>query len=172
MRLTFPDGIDESTRERTIAFFENADDSIEEAIKLIREGICMEATDAVGQSVFLMAALDKPVEIIKAMIAQGANLEATDSEGLTPLHIMVTSGHTPNLSVLIENGANIESRSSGFKYTPLAMAVLFNSSHTLPLIQHGSNINVQAMESVSLAAKLTTTEEALITRCQKFYRFL
>ena len=137
---------------------------------LSEEPSLLEATNASGQSAFLLAkyyhqeaaaeyllSLNPTLDLFNACVA-GRNadvlakiardpqlLKSHSSDGWTPLHLAAFFGHLQLATSLIEGGAEVDARSTnGLNNTPLHAAAAGGYTELVALLlQHGANANAR-----------------------------
>jgi len=108
----YPDAND-AMKARTEEFFENIRNNIDSdavLLKLVHEGICLEARDDSGKTALLRAAHRHQINTVQALLAAGANIEARDNYGNTVLIGAAVQGRTETIKTLFEAGANIAAK--------------------------------------------------------------
>ncbi len=103
---------------------------------LAMPGINVNATNDVGETPLMMAALRQNIGAMNALIKQGASINKT---GWTPLHYAGTGGSAEAVQLLLAQKADIEAKSPNGS-TPLMMAARYGSDEsTLALLKAGAS---------------------------------
>ena len=101
------------------------------------------ATDEVGGTPLMSAALLGRLESLLSLIEKGADVNATDDEGNTPLLEAAKSGNPKVVEALIKHGANINAQDKD-GWTALMWAVQYGKPEMVEaLIKHGADVNAQ-----------------------------
>ena len=88
------------------------------------------ALNAQGESVLMIAALKGHADIAASLIKRDADINKT---GWAPLHYAATGGHLPILSLLLDNHAYIDAESPNGS-TPLMMAAMYGTPEAVKLL--------------------------------------
>ena len=101
------------------------------------------ATDEVGGTPLMSAALLGRLESLLSLIEKGADVNATDDEGNTPLLEAAKSGNPKVVEALIKHGADINAQDKD-GWTALMWAVHFGKPEMVEtLIRAGADINAK-----------------------------
>eukprot|EP00742_Colponemidia_sp_Colp-10_P008568 GILJ01009286.1.p1 GENE.GILJ01009286.1~~GILJ01009286.1.p1 ORF type:complete len:1906 (+),score=241.01 GILJ01009286.1:81-5798(+) len=84
-----------------------------EAVKILLEAGCnVNAQDASGRTVLLVAAIYQAVEILPLLLtSEGLDPDLSDNRGLTAVHIAAIRGDLSALDVLLSHGASVDAAS-------------------------------------------------------------
>lgn len=116
------------------------------------------ALNAQGESVLMIAALKGHGEVAASLIKRDADVNKT---GWAPLHYAATGGHLAILSLLLDNHAYIDAESPNGS-TPLMMAAMYGTPQAVKLLlEAGADPllkNQQALTAVDFARRANRTE--------------
>lgn len=90
----------------------------------------VDATNAVGETPLMMAALRADVSAMKTLIAKGARIRR---EGWTPLHYAASSPSAEPVRLLLEQGADVDARAPNGN-TPLMLAARWGHEESVDLL--------------------------------------
>jgi len=110
------------------------------ALLLAQPTIRIDAPNAAGETVLMLAALRGQGEWVRRLVSQGA---AINREGWTPLHYAASGGATDVVRWLVEQGAAIDARSPN-RSTPLMMAARYGASESVDwLVARGADTRLR-----------------------------
>ena len=92
--------------------------------------INVNATNALGESPLMLAALKGQLEMAGKLVKKGADVNKT---GWTPLHYAASNGHVEVIKLLLENHAYIDAESPNGS-TPLMMASMYGNPQSVKLL--------------------------------------
>jgi uncharacterized protein len=110
------------------------------ALLLGQPGLDVNATNAAGETLLMMAALRGQLDAMRQLIARGADV---NREGWTPLHYAASGPDTAATRLLLELDAQLDARAPNGN-TPLMMAAGFGSIDAADLLaRHGADPALQ-----------------------------
>ena len=92
--------------------------------------INLNASNALGESPLMLAALNGQIEMAAKLVKKGADVNKT---GWTPLHYAASNGHVELIRLLLENHAYIDAESPN-RSTPLMMASMYGNPQSVKLL--------------------------------------
>lgn len=121
------------------------------AVLLASPKLHVDATNAVGETPLMMAALQGRLDWARKLIERGAKVQ---KPGWSPVHYAATGPNTELLEMLLDRGADINARAPDMS-TPLMMAVRFGPEDSVKLlVRRGaekSYINERNLTAAELA---------------------
>jgi uncharacterized protein len=116
---------------------------------LAHPGIKLDATNSVGETPLMLAALRGNLEVATALLERGA---AVDKPGWTALHYAASGQSVPMVHLLVARFANLEAESPN-KTTPLMMASRYGSEAVaLALLAKGASPKAKNDQGLDAAA--------------------
>jgi uncharacterized protein len=121
------------------------------AVLLASPALSVDATNAVGETPLMMAALKGRTEWAKKLIERGAKVQ---KPGWSPVHYAATGPSTELLTMLLDRGAEINALAPN-RNTPLMMAARYGSEDNVKLLlQRGADkklINDRNLSAADMA---------------------
>ncbi len=121
------------------------------AVLLASPALSVDATNAVGETPLMMAALKGRTEWAKKLIERGAKVQ---KPGWSPVHYAATGPSTELLAMLLDRGAEINALAPN-RNTPLMMAARYGSEDNVKLLlQRGADkklINDRNLSAADMA---------------------
>ena len=121
------------------------------AVLLASPALNVDATNAVGETPLMMAALKGRTEWAKKLIERGAKVQ---KPGWSPVHYAATGPSTELLAMLLDRGAEINALAPN-RNTPLMMAARYGSEDNVKLLlQRGADkklINDRNLSAADMA---------------------
>ena len=116
------------------------------ALLVHRPGINLNAPNAKGETVLMLAAFAGQLDIAETMIKKGADVNKT---GWTPLHYAASSGQLALVRLLLENHAYIDAESPNAS-TPLMMASMYGTLEAVKLlIDEGADSSLKNQQNLT-----------------------
>ena len=148
MALTFPAGYKSANPQaakRTERFFELGEKYTTpdaKLIKLVKQGICLEARNHLGRTALHLAARSGHTATAQALLAAGAEIEARDNRGYTALILASRHGGaaTATAQALLTAGAEIEARNKSGRTALHWAAINLYTVTAKALLERGANI--------------------------------
>jgi uncharacterized protein len=118
------------------------------AVLLEHPGTRIDATNALGETALMMAALKGHLAWAQRLVAKGA---AVNRDGWAPLHYAASGGGVDVVRWLLEQGARIDAPSPN-RSTPLMMAARYGASESVDLLlARGADTRVRNDRGLSAA---------------------
>lgn len=126
-------------------------------VLLASPALKVDATNAVGETPLMMAAMMGRLDWTKKLIERGAKVQ---KPGWAPVHYAATGPSTEVLALLLDRGADINARAPDMS-TPLMMAVRFGTEDNVKLlVKRGAErryINERNLTAADMARNLDKT---------------
>lgn len=114
-----------------------------EARQLIKKGLTANVRDSEGEPVFVTAASNGDLEMLKFLQEFGANINARSrADGQTALMRAVEKGHQPSISWLLDNEVDLDTRDKRGETALIKAAKLRRSRLVEQLVDAGADIDV------------------------------
>lgn len=131
------------------------------AVLLASPALNVDATNAVGETPLMMAALKGRTEWAKKLIERGAKVH---KPGWSPVHYAATGPSTELLAMLLDRGAEINALAPN-RNTPLMMAARYGSEDNVKLLlQRGADKKLINDRNLSAADMARTAERLAVVR--------
>lgn len=131
------------------------------AVLLASPALNVDASNAVGETPLMMAALKGRTEWAKKLIERGAKVQ---KPGWSPVHYAATGPSTELLAMLLDRGAEINALAPN-RNTPLMMAARYGSEDNVKLLlQRGADKKLINDRNLSAADMARTAERLAVVR--------
>jgi beta-lactamase regulating signal transducer with metallopeptidase domain len=107
-------------------------------IRLLAEGLALEAADDEGRTPLHLAAGNGRIETVAALLDAGSDLSARDLEGRTPLHLAARNGYPDVVGQLLTAGGSAHSVDFEGR-TPLESAAATGDARVVSLLQESDS---------------------------------
>jgi len=126
-------------------------------VLLASPSLKVDATNAVGETALMMAALNGRLDWAKKLLDRGAQVQ---KPGWSPVHYAASGPSTELLALLLDRGADINAQAPNGS-TPLMMAARFGTEDSVKLlVQRGADkklLNDRNLSAADLARNLDRT---------------
>jgi ankyrin repeat protein len=126
-------------------------------VLLASPSLKVDATNAVGETALMMAALNGRLDWAKKLLDRGAQVQ---KPGWSPVHYAASGPNTELLALLLDRGADINAQAPNGS-TPLMMAARFGTEDSVKLLVHrGADkklLNDRNLSAADLARNLDRT---------------
>ena len=96
-----------------------------------------------GQSLLLIAAVEKHPEIVKLLLARGANPDSADRHGQTPVFFAAYNQDLDSVAALIKAEANVNAVTKAGEFALLRAVVWGNTRLVEMLVKAGADVNLK-----------------------------
>ena len=100
---------------------------------LIKDGLAVDARDAKGNTLLMLASYHGRAEVVKLLLKSGATVDLRNDKGQTPLGGVAFKGYVEIATLLLDAGADPLADQGGS--TPADFATLAGKSEILALLQ-------------------------------------
>ncbi len=100
---------------------------------LIKDGLAVDARDAKGNTLLMLASYHGRAEVVKLLLKSGATVDLRNDKGQTPLGGVAFKGYVEIATLLLDAGADPVADQGGS--TPADFATLSGKSDILALLQ-------------------------------------
>jgi len=100
-----------------------------------------------GQSLLLLAAIEKHPAIVHLLLDKGANPDSTDKLGQTPLFFAAYNQDLDSVEALIKAGANVNAVTSAGEFALLRAVVWGNTMLVEMLVKGGADVNMKPTDT-------------------------
>ena len=100
---------------------------------LIKDGLAVDARDAKGNTLLMLASYHGRAEVVKLLLKSGATVDLRNDKGQTPLGGVAFKGYVEIATLLLDAGADPVADQGGS--TPADFATLAGKSEILALLQ-------------------------------------
>ena len=100
---------------------------------LIKDGLAVDARDAKGNALLMLASYHGRAEVVKLLLKSGATVDLRNDKGQTPLGGVAFKGYVEIATLLLDAGADPVADQGGS--TPADFATLAGKSEILALLQ-------------------------------------
>ena len=100
---------------------------------MIKDGLAVDAQDAKGNTLLMLASYHGRAEVVKLLLKAGATVDLRNDKGQTPLGGVAFKGYVEIATLLLDDGADPVADQGGS--TPADFATLAGKSEILVLLQ-------------------------------------
>ena len=102
-------------------------------VAMIKDGLAVDARDAKGNTLLMLASYHGRAEVVKLLLKSGATVDLRNDKGQTPLGGVAFKGYVEIATLLLDAGADPVADQGGS--TPADFATLAGKSEILALLQ-------------------------------------